>query len=221
MVESKGWNWNIVQGNFEEYWKNPSAESFYVLNRWAGEGKTEFLDLGCGLGRHSILFGKNGFNVNCFDISKEAIERTRKWAEQENLRFTYKVGDMLELPYEDEQFDCLFSLNVISHTDTAGVKQVIKELYRVMRPGAECYLTLGSKDTGGWKHEDWPLIDENTRLRMEEGPEYKVPHFYVDYPLVKELFKDFDIKNIHQVIDYFDHGDVVNGSYHYHVLIRK
>ena len=26
MVESKGWNWNIVQGNFEEYWKNPSAE---------------------------------------------------------------------------------------------------------------------------------------------------------------------------------------------------
>ena len=95
MVESKGWNWNIVQGNFEEYWKNPSAESFYVLNRWAGEGKTEFLDLGCGLGRHSILFGKNGFNVNCFDISKEAIERTRKWAEQENLRFTYKVGDML------------------------------------------------------------------------------------------------------------------------------
>lgn len=31
------------------------------------------IDLWCGLGRHSILFGKNEFNVSCFDISQEVI----------------------------------------------------------------------------------------------------------------------------------------------------
>ena len=210
MIESKGWNWKIVKENQEEIWKNPSIESYYLLNRWTSQGKKEFLDLGCGLGRHSILFGKNGFNVSCFDISQEAINRTKEWAEKEDLKFNYKVGDMLKLPYEDEEFDCIYCRNVISHTDTEGMKQVIKELYRVMKDGGECYLTLGSKDTWGFKQDVWPLIDENTRLKMEEGPEYKTPHFYVDYNLVQELFKEFRIVNIYQVVDYFENNDVLS-----------
>ena len=221
MVKSKGWNWKIVEGNNEEYWKNPSIESYYLLNRWLSQDKKDFLDLGCGLGRHSILFGQNGFNVYCFDISEDAINRTKEWATKEKLEFDYKVGDMLDLPYDDNKFDCILCRNVISHTDTEGMKKVIKELDRVLKTGGECYLTLGSKDSWGFKQKDWPLIDENTRLRMEEGPEYEIPHFYVDYKLVKELFSGFDIIEIFQVVDYYEKEDGVTDSYHYHVLIRK
>lgn len=221
MVESKGWDWKIVKDNENCIWKNPSIESYYLLNRWLAEEKKEFLDLGCGLGRHSILFGKNGFNVHCFDISEEAIKRTKEWAEELNLKFSYKIGDMLNLPYEDNSIDCILCRNVISHTDTEGMKRIVEELKRVLRKDGECYLTLGSKDTWGFKQESWPLIDENTRLRMEEGPEYKVPHFYTDYDLTKELFKDFEIKNIYQVINYHEQSDKVLNSYHYHLLIRK
>lgn len=221
MIESKGWNWKIVQDNQTEIWRQPSIESYYLLNRWSSQEKKEFLDLGCGLGRHSILFGKNNFNVSCFDISEEAIKRTSEWANKENLIFDYKIGDMLNLPYKDEKFDCIYCRNVISHTDTEGMKQVIKELYRVMKKDGECYLTLGSKDTFGFKQENWPLVDENTRLKMEEGPEYKVPHFYVDYNLAKKLFKDFEIITIYQVIDYHEENDKVFDSYHYHILIHK
>lgn len=57
MVESKGWKWEIVEDDKNSIWKNPSVESYYLLNRWKTQNKTEFLDLGCGLGRHSILFG--------------------------------------------------------------------------------------------------------------------------------------------------------------------
>ena len=221
MVESKGWNWKIVEGTNEEFWRNPSIESYYLLNRWLSQDKKDFLDLGCGLGRHSILFGQNGFNVYCFDISEDAINRTKEWATKEELEFDYKVGDMLDLPYDDNKFDCILCRNVISHTDTEGMKKVIKELNRVLKVGGECYLTLGSKDSWGFKQEDWPLIDENTRLRMEEGPEYEIPHFYVDYKLVKELFSGFDIIEIFQVVDYFEKEDGVTDSYHYHVLIKK
>ncbi|MBR6034172.1 MAG: class I SAM-dependent methyltransferase [Clostridia bacterium] len=221
MIESKGWNWEIVKDEREEFWKKPSMESYYLLNRWKSQDKKSFLDLGCGLGRHSVLFGKNGFDVSCFDISQDAINRTKQWAESENLYFDYKVGDMLELPYNNEQFDCILCRNVISHTDTEGMKQIVKQLDKVMKHGGECYLTLGSKDTWGFKHEDWPLVDENTRLRMEEGPEYKVPHFYADYNLVKELFSNFNIINVHQEIEYFAKENKVTESYHYHVLIQK
>lgn len=221
MIESKGWNWEIVKENKTEIWKNPSVESYYLLNRWKAQNKKEFLDLGCGLGRHSILFGKNDFNVSCFDISEEAINRTKEWAEKEKLSLNYKVGDMLKLPYNNEQFDCMYCRNVISHTDTEGMIKVVKELRRVMKLDGECYLTLGSKDSWGYKQEDWPLVDENTRLRMEEGPEYKVPHFFVDYDLAKELFKDFEIIKIYQVVDYYEKENKPKESYHYHILIHK
>ena len=54
---------------------------------------------------------------------------------------------------------------------------------------------------------------------MEEGPEYKVPHFYADYDLIKEIFKDFEILNIYQIVDYYEKKD--SASYHYHILVRK
>lgn len=220
MVESKGWRWEIVIGEDENVWKNPSIESYYLLNRWKSQGKQDFLDLGCGLGRHSILFGKNGFSVRCFDISPEAIARTKEWAKEEGIIFDYQLGDMLHLPYESESIDCIMCRNVISHSDTQGVKQAIAEVYRVLKAEGECYLTLGSKDTWGFK-QDWPYLDENTRLRMEEGPEYNVPHFYADYELVKELFEEFQIVDVIQIEEFEEREDGVYESFHYHVHIRK
>jgi len=221
MIESKGWNWKIVSDDKDSVWKNPAIESYYLLSRWTSLGMKDFLDLGCGLGRHTILFGKNGFNVKSFDISEVAVEKTKNWAEEEGIEIETKTGDMLELPYDDSSVDCIYCRNVISHTDTEGMKKVIEELKRVLRKGGECYLTLGSKDTWGFKQENWPLVDPNTRLRMEKGPEYKTPHFYVDYKLAKELFKEFEIINIYQVINYHEKEDKVLDSYHYHLLIKK
>lgn len=220
MVKSQGWDWKMVNDDKDCIWKNPSQESYYLLARWKSQGKKDFLDLGCGLGRHSIMFGKNGFNVSCFDISDEAIKKTKEWAESLNLNFSYQQGDMLNLPYADNSFDCILCMNVISHTDTLGMKKVISEIQRVLRNDGECYLTLGSKDT--WDNrKDWPSIDSNTKLMMIEGPEYQVPHFYVDYELARKLFSDFLIVDIHQLVNYYEHDGKVNDSYHYHLLVKK
>ena len=78
MIKSKGWNWNILKEDEKAIWQKPSVESFYLLNRWKSQNKVEFLDLGCGLGRHSILFGLHDFHVACFDISLDAIEKVKK-----------------------------------------------------------------------------------------------------------------------------------------------
>ena len=216
MIESKGWEWNIEFEDKEYVWKNPTLESYGIMNRWGSQGRKDFLDLGCGLGRHSILFGRNGFSVSCFDISQDGIDSTRKWAEAEGLKFDYMTGDMLTLPYENDRFDCVLCWNVISHSDTEGVKKAISEIRRVLRSGGECYLTFGSKSTWGWQ-QDWPMVDANTKLKMENGPEYKVPHFYADKELLDELFKDFEIISITHVEDWGKN----NRGIHYQVHVRK
>ena len=218
MIKSQGWDWKIVKNDFDNIWRTPSIESYYLLNRW--KDFKDFLDLGCGRGRHSILFGKNNFNVYAFDISDEAIKSCREWAEKENLTFDYKIGDMLDLPYSNDSMDCILCRNVISHTDTEGIKKVISEIKRVLRPNGECYLTLASKSTWGFK-QDWPMVDNNTKLCMNDGPEYKVPHFYADYNLIKELFKDFEIIKLEHIGEFFEKEDDVHEMYHYHLLIKK
>jgi len=220
MINSKGWQWESLKTDENDIWKVPSIESYYLLHRWKEQNKSEFLDLGCGIGRHSILFAKNGFHTYCFDISEEAIKQTKEWAESQHLNLDYKLGDMRQLPYEKESMDCILAKNVISHTDTQGVKQVIAEINRVLKIDGECYLTLSSKNTWGFLR-DWPEVDENTKLCMNEGPEYEVPHFYADYDLIKDLFSDFKIISITHCEDFYEVNGKTNSSYHYHVLIRK
>ena len=216
MVESAGWKWNMEFEDKESVWKNPVLESYGLMNRWGIQRKIDFLDLGCGLGRHAILFGRNGFNVSCFDISQDGLDSTKKWAESEGLSFDYRCGDMRVLPYEQEGFDCILGWNVINHSDTEGVKAAVREIYRVLRFGGECYLTFGSKSTWGWK-QDWPMVDENTKLRMVEGPEYKVPHFYADKELLVDIFSEFEIIGISHVEDWGKN----NQGIHYHILVKK
>lgn len=221
MVESKAWDWKILKEEQENIWKNPSIESYYLLNRWKSQEKNIFLDLGCGIGRHTILFASNGFKTMSFDLSEEAIKRTKQWAEELNLEVDYKIGDMLNLPYEDNSIECILCRNVISHTDTEGMKKIVIELERVLKDEGECYLTLGSKETWGFKQTDWPWVDENTRIRMEEGPEKGIPHFYADYNLIYDLFKNFKIELIKHIEGFYKKDDKIHSSYHYHILIKK
>ncbi|MCL2438985.1 MAG: class I SAM-dependent methyltransferase [Alphaproteobacteria bacterium] len=220
IIQSKGWNWDILPEDQVDRWKNPAIESFYLVNRWKGQGRNKFLDLGCGLGRHTILFAKNGFETTAFDIDESCVDTAKKWSAEEKLSVDFAVGDMLNLSYTDGSFDCIYSRNAISHTDTNGMHKIAGELRRVLRPGGECYLTLGSKSS--WMfHQDWPLVDANTNLCMIEGHEYKVPHFYADYGAIKEIFAKFKIELIEHIGEgYLEYGNKAQ-LYHYHVLIRK
>ncbi|MCR5431277.1 MAG: class I SAM-dependent methyltransferase [Lachnospiraceae bacterium] len=221
MVESKGWNWKVVPENEKNVWIEPAIESYYFLDRWRKKDYKVFLDLGCGMGRHSIQFAQAGFDVNSFDIEEEAVKATCEWAKREGLSVVGKVGDMLSLPYSDSSIDCIFCRNVINHTDTQGVIRSIAEIHRVLKKGGECYFSLASKATYGFKNTDWPLIDPNTKICMREGPEYGVPHYFADYEGVFELTKEFKLESIYHVENFYEEFGHGHSSFHYHVLISK
>lgn len=221
MIDSKAWNWKIVKGDHEKYWLEPDIITYYLATRWKEMCKKDFLDLGCGLGRHTNFFAKQDFRTSGFDLSEDAINKAKQLALSENLNVNFRIGDMLNLPYEDESFDAILCMNVISHTDTDGMKKIVDELHRVLRKNGECYFTLGSKDAWGFK-QDWPVIDANTKLRQESGPENNIPHFYADYDLIFELFGEkFNIVKIFQKVDYHVVDGVKNESFHWHCLVNK
>lgn len=220
LFETKAWDWEIVNGQNEEKWKVPSQEVYYLINRWGLMGFKDILDLGCGIGRHSILFKQKGFNTYAMDLSRDAINKASRWARNLNLQIDFKVDNMTNLPYDNEMMDAIFAYYVISHTDTKGVIQILKEIRRVLKNQGEVYLTFGSKDSWGYK-SNWPRVDENTKIRLEDGPDNNVPHFFADRELIYDLLGGFEIIDLKQIIKIEKKNDVIKDHHHYHVLAKK
>ena len=222
MIKSKAWNWSMLNEETQkEIWLEPSIESYYLVNRWKRQGKKEFLDIGCGLGRHSIQFAKEGFNVTSIDLSQEAIDSAKRLAQDEKLDIQFLHSDMMDIPYEDNSFDCILCRNVISHTDTEGIETIINKIYNLLKINGECFLTLGSKNASTYKDPKNIIVDENTKLRMDEGPEKGVPHFYADMNIIPRLFKKFKIEYLAQSQEFKEKDGKFNSYWHYYLLIRK
>ncbi|WP_055668371.1 class I SAM-dependent methyltransferase [Desnuesiella massiliensis] len=215
MVKSKEWNWSVVT---DSSWNEPSGDVYYYVNRWKKKNLNSFLDLGCGLGRHSILFAENGFDTYSIDLSQYGIEVLDNKASELGLDIKTTVGDIHNLPFDANMFDCLLAYHTISHTDTRGIKIIISEINRVLKTNGEFFATLCSKHGSAFTNKPYPRIDENTILRTEE-PELNVPHFYTDLDGVRNLFKDFELIKIRHIEDIFN--DTSSWHYFIHGIKRE
>lgn len=219
MIESKAWDWSKNEAN---YWLIPTMEACYLAEVWKAKGFNKFLDLGCGLGRHSIYFAKKGFEVNSVDLSDYGINHLKKWAKEEKLNIDMSVCDMLNLPYDNDTFDCMIAYNVIYHTDTEGFIRALKEITRVLKSKGELFLTLISKDTWSYQRADqYKRIDNNTILRNEHETEMDVPHFYVDIEDIKKLFVDFDFVKIPVEQAEYNMENTEYFSKHFNLIVSK
>lgn len=219
MKISKAWDWSR---NTDNIWLVPCMEIPWLAERWAGRGYVNFLDLGCGLGRHSFYMARKGFSTSAVDLSEFAIEQLNHQAETENINIDTAIGDMLCLPYDNCSFDCIIAYNVIYHTNTKGFVQTLTEINRILKPGGEIFLTLISKNTYSYKNKDnYKTVDENTLLRDENETGEDIPHFYVDINDVKKLFSKWSFVLIPKE---FHEYDMTNSNYyssHWSLLIRK
>ena len=219
MVESKGWDWNLVKSGTEDnkrIWLEPSEESFYYAEKWKRQGLKSILDLGSGLGRHSILFAKYGFEVTATDISEDGLDFLREWQKKEDVDIQCRQADMKKLPFADNAFDCIFAYHSISHCDTDGIKQILSEIKRVLKPGGRIFCTLCSKETWSFAEADFPHIDENSLIKTD-GPEKDVPHFYVNLADIQRLFSEFGLvlERVRHIDDCFYNGAVRNSKHYY------
>ena len=213
-VNRKGFNWAA--------WKSPDLTVFdNCINtavQWKEAGHKTLLDLGTGLGQNAIYFSQKGFDVSAMDISEYAIQYLKEWAKNENLKINAAVGDMHSLPYDNNSFDCLFAYHVVSHTDSIGIKKIIAEIERVVKPNGDVYLSFSSKDSTEYIENLWPKLDENTLISQNEA-EKGIPHFYADLNDLQGLLVNFNVENIKHK-GYFSDSDVIKEKFFY-VNARK
>jgi SAM-dependent methyltransferase len=119
------------------------------------------LDAGCGMGRHTVHFLREGVEVVALDASP-AIEAAAANGRDANALFLQ--ADVLRLPLADCCFDLVCCLGVLHHIeDTAGG---LAELVRVLRPGGSLlvYLYHDPREASRWRERLLGCVSAARRL---------------------------------------------------------
>lgn len=101
------------------------------------KGKNILL-LGCGTAEESELLSKyNPHHITGIDLSEKSIAI----ANESYPDCDFYTGNMLDLPFADDEFDFIFSSLAISHVENK--EKVFKEIYRVLKKGGEVLFSVG------------------------------------------------------------------------------
>lgn len=112
--------------------KRMQGRNFLYEYYFSGNGSV--LDIGCGNGE---FMNYNSENIKGFDINKEAVEALQR------KNYDAKIGDVRNMPYEDECFDRAHCRNVIEHLYPEDAYLMLKESARVLKSGG--LLVLGTE----------------------------------------------------------------------------
>ena len=126
----------------------------HFLSHIAPGGK--ILDAGCGSGRDSLYFSRQGYSVTPFDASKEMCKEASK-----RLRFPVLQMRFEELEY-DAVFDGAWACASLVHTPWAKQEPVIRKLLHALKPGGALYAAASAtwmkrepqKSSAGWVRSD-------------------------------------------------------------------
>lgn len=113
---------------------------------------SRILDLGCGIGGSSLyLAEKLGAQVTGISLSPVQIKRARERALNQGLanQVTFEVANALEMPFADQSFDWVWSLESGEHMPDKT--KFLQECYRVLKPGGRLILaTWCHRPTTSW-----------------------------------------------------------------------
>ncbi|MFQ5831277.1 MAG: class I SAM-dependent methyltransferase [Candidatus Thorarchaeota archaeon] len=99
------------------------------------------LDLGCGIGRHSLEFARRGYKIVGVDRTKIYLERARASAAKEELELEFVLEDMLSFLRENS-FDIVLSMYTSFgfSEDPKDQMRVLKNIHLSLRNGGRFVL---------------------------------------------------------------------------------
>lgn len=142
--------WSQVVLTFKDFWKIKEGDSL--------------LDIGCAKGFMIYDFYRQieGIKLKGIDISNYAIENSHK-----EIKKFLSVADAKSLPFDDQSFDHVISINTIHNLDIDDCIKAIKEIIRVSKKNSFITVDAFKSDEEKKRMFDWNLTAK-TILSVDE-----------------------------------------------------
>lgn len=182
--------------NYSYYDLQKPHEDMPFIAQFFKEQKAEkILDLGCGSGRNALFLAKNGFKVWGIDNAQEGLNTLKNSAQKSGANIELTCADIYKkLPYKDNSFDAVISLQVLQHNKRSQIQNTINELQRVLKPNGFLFITVcGRYSEGKTRYclvKTAKKIAENTYVPTI-GDETGLIHFIYNKKLLLKDFKNF------------------------------
>src|SRR4051794_33789359 len=184
----------------------PAEEVIAFLPLLAEAPGRRVLDHGCGAGRHAVLLAREGYEVFGVDISPRGCRLTRERLRDAGLDGHITVGDMMALPYVDRSFDVVLSRGVITHGRCEEVQRALREITRVLHPGALLLCTFIS--TRSSLMGSGSAIDPQTWVCDDELERGVVHHF-----MTREDVRAMTAAAFEELaLEHYEHGGLVDAG---------
>jgi SAM-dependent methyltransferase len=123
--------------------KGTVAEVDFLVGALRLARGARILDVGCGVGRHSLELARRGYRVVGLDISNRFIQLAREAATRERLSAEFVVGDARDIRFQDE-FDaaiCLCEGAFGLAGSDEGNLAILRGIARALKPRSPFALT--------------------------------------------------------------------------------
>ena len=161
------------------------------LNRWASSRPFEnILDIGCGQGICSQKLDLGANQYTGIDSSEFLIRRATELYGSTNTKFL--VGDALDLPFEDESFDSVFSISLIHLIE--DIDEVINELSRVLKSKGRFFIVTAAPSF----YDAW---EDSYKEKSLEGKRLIGKRLTSDGTVVEDTLYLHEGEDIHEAIE--------------------
>ena len=99
------------------------------------------LDIGCSSGVITSFLQDHFPRVIGVDIDQEAIQYAQAHGASPHVH--YLIGDAMDIPLKEEAVDLVVCNHIYEHVPDA--KQLMEEIYRVLKKGGACYFAAGNR----------------------------------------------------------------------------
>lgn len=121
------------------------------------------LDLGCGVGRHALLFAETGWSVTGMDVAAPSLAYARSEAKDACLDAAFIEGDFRTTPYPPHQDLILIAYGTLGTLSPAQARRVVQRCRRALAPDGLLVFDL-------FRQSWW----EKQRLAAEREPVWDV-----------------------------------------------
>ncbi|BBD57920.1 type 11 methyltransferase [Nostoc sp. HK-01] len=161
--------------------------------RWADvETATNILDVGCGIGGSSLYLAEK-FHARATGITLSPVQAARATERAQemllNLRSKFLVADAQAMPFADDSFDLVWSLESGEHMPDKT--KFLQECYRVLKPGGTLIMAT-------WCHratDETPLTADEQKHLQDIYRVYCLP-YVISLPEYEAIAHQLPLKNI-------------------------